>query len=202
MENNINKNNPVPTFEQMMALFAETRAQFAETRELIDKNEKKAEKSERQLNKMLNELGKQIGGVHNTIGKLTESLFFQSLKKLLMAKFHVQLFEPNAYRESEDKTWIEIDALAVVNGNINSVFITEIKTKFSQAALKQLEGNLNKFNNYYPEFKDRKKYGILAVPHLTDAQKKEILSHGFYPAIINENIAIIDAPKDFIGKEY
>lgn len=202
MENNINNQTQTPTFDQMMALFAQTSAQFAETRALIEKNAKEAEKSKKELNKMLKELGKQIGGVHNTIGKLTESLFFQSLKKLLMKKFHVQLFEPNAYREAEDKTWIEIDALAVVNGNINSVFITEIKTKFSQDALKQLEANLLKFNKYYPELKDRKKFGILAVPHLTDAQITEILSHGFYPAIINDKIAKINAPDDYIGKEF
>lgn len=202
MDNNLNTTQPSLTYDQMMALFletrdqfAETRAQFAETRALIDKNAKESDKR-------FKELGKQIGGVHNTIGKLTESLFFRSLKKLLMEKFHVQMFEPNAYRESENKTWIEIDALAVVNGDINSVYITEIKTKFSQDALKQLEENLLKFNNFYPEFKYRKKFGILAVPHLTDAQKNEILNHGFYPVIINENIAKIDAPEEFIGKEY
>lgn len=195
MENNLTNQSQTPTFEQMMALFAETRAQFAETRELIDKNAKDSDKR-------FKELGKQIGGVHNTIGKLTESLFFKSLKKLLIKKFHMQMFEPNAYRESEDKTWIEIDALAIVNGEINSVFITEIKTKFSQDALKQLEDNLLKFNHHYPEFKDRKKYGILAVPHLTDSQKLEVIKRGFYPAIINEKVAMIDTPDEFVGKEF
>ena len=202
MENNTNINLPTLTFEQMMALFAETRSIIDRNSIEADKRYIEAEKRSKEIDKKIKELGKQIGGVHQSIGKLTESLFFKSLKKLLMDKFHVQMFEPNAYRESEDKTWIEIDALAVVNGDINSVFITEIKTKFSQDALKQLEGNLNKFNKHYPEFKDRKKYGILAVPHLTEAQKLEVLKRGFYPAIINENIAMIDAPIEFKAREF
>lgn len=154
------------------------------------------------IDKIINENNKNIFGEINYIGKLNEVEFKKLLKKLLINKFKLNFFEPNAYREAEDKTWLDLDALAIVNGDINSVFITEIKTKFSQKALKQLSENIQKFNKYYPELKDKKKYGIIAVPHLSDLQKHEILSHGFYPAIINENIAMIDAPKEFVAKSY
>ncbi len=209
-------------FKETDAKFKETDAKFKETDARMDKRfketdakieriskqiaEQRLEFAEQRLefaehSKAIFEQGKQIGGLNRSLGKFTEDLFFNSLSNLMKTKFGVQFFTANNSRELNNSS-IEIDAMGIVNGNINSVFLTEIKSRYSKDAIKQLSEIINKFDTFFPELSDKKKFGIIAVPHLKDVQTKEILKAGFYPATLKNDMVVIETPNNFKAKAF
>ncbi|MCX6146892.1 MAG: DUF3782 domain-containing protein [Candidatus Kapabacteria bacterium] len=178
------------TYEQLINLFQEDRKQFQEIKE-----------AQLKTDKQIKELGIQIGGLGNRFGQFTEDLFYNSLSKIMKEKFGVQFFEPNRSREKGDAS-IEIDAMGIVNGSINAVYLTEIKSKYNKKAIEQLTVIIKKFDSFYPELSDKKKFGIIAVPHLNENQANEILKAGFYPATLKNDLVVIDTPKNFKPKEF
>ncbi|MFY8162512.1 MAG: DUF3782 domain-containing protein [Candidatus Kapaibacteriota bacterium] len=179
------------TYEDILALFAET-----------DRRMKETDRRMKDTERYIKELGKQIGGVNNKFGEFTENLFMNSLEKLLNDRFSVIQFTPNAYTRIKDVGDIEIDALGIVNGDINSVYVTEIKTKFDKDAIPQLEKIMSKMNTFYPDFKDKKKFGIIAVPNLKSEHKTQIMNAGFIPVSLKDDLAIVKSPDDFVPKNF
>ncbi|MCX6145985.1 MAG: hypothetical protein NTW25_01855 [Candidatus Kapabacteria bacterium] len=184
-------NEETITYEQLINL-------FQKTDERLNKLALESEKTEKQIK----ELGNQIGGLHNNFGKFTEDLFYNSLEKIMFEKFGIQSFDPNRNRNLIGKGTIEIDAIGIVNGNINSVFLTEIKSRFSSKAIVQLKEIMDRFDTFYPEYKDKKKFGVIAIPQLNESQAKEILKAGFYPATLKNDMVVIDTPKNFKPKVF
>ena len=120
----------------------------------------------------------------------------------MFEKFGIQSFDPIRNRNLIGIGTIEIDAIGIVNGNINSVFLTEIKSRFSSKAIVQLKEIMDRFDTFYPEYKDKKKFGVIAIPQLNESQAKEILKAGFYPATLKNDMVVIDTPKNFKPKAY
>lgn len=176
------------TYEDILALFAET------DRKMNERDEK--------WKKKMKELSKQIGGINNKFDEFTENLFMNSLEKLLNDRFSVQEFIPNACKSIKNVGDIEIDALGVVNGDINSVYVTEIKTKFDKDAIEQLKKIMSKMNTFYPDLKDKKKFGIIALPNLKSEHKNQIMNAGFIPVSLKDDLAIIKSPDDFVPKNF
>jgi hypothetical protein len=183
------------TYEQLINLFSELRDSQAKT-------DAQLKEAQSRTDKQIKELGIQIGGLHNNFGKFTEDLFYNSLEKIMFEKFGIQSFDPNRNRNLIGIGTIEIDAIGIVNGSINSVFLTEIKSRFSSKAIDQLKEIMNRFDTFYPEYKDKKKFGVIAIPQLSESQAKEILKAGFYPATLKNDMVVIDTPKNFKAKAY
>jgi len=201
MENNTNTNKTY-TYEDILALFAETDRKMKENDERWERERKEDRLIRAETEKKLKEVGKQIGGLNNKFGEFTEDLFINSLEKLMSERFHLQEFLPNAYKRIFGVGEIEMDAMGIVNGEINSVYIVEIKSKFNNEALEQLEKIMSKMNTFYPDLKDKKKIGLIAVPNLKEDQKLKIMKEGFYPVSLKDDLAIVKSPDDFIPKVF
>ncbi|MCX6146776.1 MAG: DUF3782 domain-containing protein [Candidatus Kapabacteria bacterium] len=193
------------TYEQLITIFEKDRLEFQEIRNSIKDLAIESQKTEMQIkevSKQIEEHGRQIGGLHNNFGKFTEDLFYNSLEKIMFEKFGIQSFDPNRNRNLIGRGTIEIDAIGIVNGSINSVFLTEIKSRFSSKAIDQLKEIMNRFDTFYPEYRDKKKFGVIAIPQLSESQTKEILKAGFYPATLKNDLVVIETPKNFKPKAY
>lgn len=186
------------TYEDILALFAESEKRQVETAKQMQETDRRMKETE----KYIKEIGKQIGGLNNKFGKFTEDIFMDSLQKLMKEKFHVQEFIANSFKRIYSIGEIEIDAMGVVNGDINSVYIAEIKTKFDKEAIPQLEKIMSKMNTFYPDLKDKKKFGIIAVPNLKSEHKTQIMNAGFIPVSLKDDLAILKSPDDFVPKEF
>ena len=116
-------------------------------------------------------------------------------------KFKTPFFDTNLYRMLE-KDGIEIDALAFSNGKTNKCYVIEVKSRYSKKVLSQLDNIITKMDIFYPEHRTKKKYGLIAVPHLKPSQLQEILSNGFYPATMKGDMLEIEAPINFKPKEF
>ncbi|MCX6147842.1 MAG: hypothetical protein NTW25_11445 [Candidatus Kapabacteria bacterium] len=185
------------TYEQLINLFQEDRKQFQEIKEAQAKTDAQLAET----NRYIKELGIQIGGVHSSFGKFTEELFMSSLELMMKSNFGIQSFDSNPSRKLDSDS-IEIDAMGIINGSVNKVYIAEIKSNYSKKALKQLNKILDKFNSFYPELSDKKKFGIIAVPFLKDEQIKEISNAGFYPAVFKNDMLVLQTSKNFKAKAF
>jgi hypothetical protein len=185
------------TYEQLINLFQEDRKQF----QIIKEAQAKTDAQLAETNRYIKELGIQIGGVHSSFGKFTEELFMSSLEIMMKSNFGIQSFDPNPSRKLDSDS-IEIDAMGIINGSVNKVYIAEIKSNYSKKALKQLNKILDKFNSFYPELSDKKKFGIIAVPFLKEEQIKEISNAGFYPAVFKNDMLVLQTSKNFKAKAF
>ena len=186
------------TYEDILALFAESEKRQKETTLQMQETDRRMKDTERYIK----EIGKQIGGLNNKFGKFTEDMFMDSLQKLMKEKFNVQEFIANSFKRIYSIGEIEIDAMGVINGDVNSVYIAEIKSKFDNEAIEQLEKNISKLNVFYPDLKDKKKIGLIVLPNIDDEVKLRIMNAGFYPVSLKDDLAIIKSPDDFVPKAF
>ena len=155
----------------------------------------------RETDKQVKELGKQIGGLGRKFGSFTEGLALPSMQKILQNKFKMEFVSPSV-RIKKNGEEIEIDVLAYANSTINKVYVVEVKSHLREEGIIQLQKMMSKFRRFFPEHKDKKLYGILAAVDMSRELKERILSLGFYPASIKEDIFSLDVPADFKAKAY
>lgn len=92
--------------------------------------------------------------------------------------------------------------MGVVNGDINSVYIAEIKSKFENDSIEQLEKIISKINTFYPDLRDKKKIGLIVLPNIDEDVKTKIMNAGFYPVSMSDDLAVIKSPDEFVPKEF
>lgn len=175
----------------------ETKLGFLETQKKLDELAEERKKTDKQIK----DIGKQIGDVNNKFGQFTEDILFNSLSLQMKKQFGTEYFDVHLDREIDGRG-IEIDAVASSNGSRNEAYIIEVKSSFKKEVFEQLKKHLNQIGEFYPEFRNKKKYGVIAIPHLKKSQKEEILKNGFYPATMKGDILEIDYPNNFNAKEF
>lgn len=188
--------NQTYTYDQMMALFAETRAQFAETRAQFAEFSKEMRQSSKEVDKQIKNLGKEIGKIHRERGTYTEIILMPSIEDLVLKTFKHEFFETNYSRRRGDEE-IQIDAIGFTNSDRNEVLIIEVKTQLRKEDIIQIKNHLERFDYFYPEHKDKKKFGLIAA---LDANKKlveELYKNGIYFAKIKNDILKLVIPDDF-----
>lgn len=155
------------------------------------------QKTERELRK----LAEQIGGLGNKFGGFTEGMAFPSMDRILRKEFGAQFTTPRAKMSKNGKT-LQLDVLAISNGERNAVWIVEVKSRLTKESVDQLIEQLGAFPDFYPDHRNKELYGILAgvdidadVPGLA-AQK------GLYVAAINNEMFSMKTPPGFTPKSY
>jgi hypothetical protein len=147
----------VPTFEEIMAMFAESAKRGAETDRMIKELTRNIEKNEKQMADMREELG-NVG--HNN-GLVAEEIVFHSLAKdMVFAGIKFDTVDHGTVRSRKlsdgKKVKGEYDVL-LYNGT--SVAIIEVKHRVGRDALTRLvEVQLPRFRQIFPEYKDCKMY--------------------------------------------
>jgi hypothetical protein len=157
--------------------------------------------SQKETDKQISELGKQIGGLGRKFGSFTEGLALPSMQHILQNKFHMEIISPSV-RVKKDGKEMEIDVLAYANSTTNQVYIVEVKSHLREEGITQLQKIMKNFRKFFPEYKDKKLFGILAAVDMSNQLKNKILSLGFYAASIKEDIFSLEVPSDFIAKSY
>lgn len=194
------------TYEQLLELFRETDAKIKELVEEHKKTElaqQKTELAQQETEKQIKELGRQIGKAHRERGTYTELILMPSIEETLLNKFKYESFDANLRRKSRTKDdEIQIDALGFTNSTRNELMIVEVKTQLESSDIKQLEKNIKRFDSFYPEHKDKKKYGLLVALYASKKLIEQVHKKGFYFATIKDDIIKLDNPIDFKAKAY
>lgn len=177
--------------------FQETDRQFKET----DRQFKKTDQKFRETDRKLKELGKQIGGLGEKFGSFTEGLALPSMEKILQQRFGMEIISPSV-RVSKGGEHLEIDVLAYANGDINQVYVVEVKSHPREESIVQIKSLLGRFRNYFPEHKDKTVHGILAAVDISATLRERALREGLYVARIHDNVFEMDTPDGFQPKAF
>jgi hypothetical protein len=151
--------------------------------------------------RQLKELGKQIGGLGAKFGSFTEGLALPSMETILRQRFGMEVISPSV-RVTKEGKHIEIDVLAYANGELNTVYIVEVKSHAREDSITQLKNMLQRFRTFFPEHKDKRLYGILASVDLSNELREKILQEGLYVARIHDQVFELDIPDNFQPQVY
>jgi hypothetical protein len=151
--------------------------------------------------RQLRELGKQIGGLGNKFGTFTEGLSLPSVQRLLFDRFGVEDFMPYRRRRFQGET-IELDALGLVNGTRNEAFIVEIKSHLRTDGVEQLQAMMAKFRTIFPEYADKKLFGILTAASASNDALRLAMQAGFYVLTFEDDLMRFHDENGFTPKAY
>ncbi|WP_419548394.1 DUF3782 domain-containing protein [Microcystis sp.] len=167
----------------------------------VSQQQKENAQQQKETDKQLKELGKQIGGLGAKFGSFTEGLALPSMETILRQRFGMEVISPSV-RVSKEGQHLEIDVLAYTNGELNTAYIVEVKSHAREDFITQLKSILQRFRRFFPEHKDKKLYGILAVVDLSPELREKILQEGLYVARIHDQVFELDIPDNFQPQTY
>ncbi len=172
---------------------------WAELHEIIKELSKSQQETAQELKetgRFIRELGKQIGALGNKFGSFTEGLALPAMNKILRQQFNMDVVSPHlqAWKNGE---CLEMDVLSYANGEVNSVYIVEVKSHLREDSITQLLDILRRFPKFFPEHKGKKLFGMLAAVDIPERLKDRVLRQGLYLARIQDEAFEMETPIDF-----
>jgi hypothetical protein len=161
----------VPTFEEIMAMFAESAKRGAEIDKQLAENAKQLAEIDKQMaetakqmaetDKKFAKIHKELGGIGENNGLVAEEIVFHSLAKDKI--FAGITFDSVDHGTVRSRTLPDGRSVTgeydVLLENGSAVAIIEVKHRVGQEALKRLvEVQLPRFRQIFPEYKDCKMY--------------------------------------------
>lgn len=173
-----------------------------ELKDLVASLAKSQQETDRQLKesarlarKETRELKRQIGGLGDKFGSFTEGLALPSMAKILSQRFGLEVIAPSV-RVRHNGHSMEVDVLAFSNFSDDMV-VVEVKSHLREESLDQMRRILREFRDFFPVYKDKKIYGILAAVDAPDALQEKVLGEGIYLARIHDGQFELEVPETF-----
>ena len=200
----MSKNENEKSIAEIWAMFRETDKRFKETDEKFKETDEKFKETGekfKETDKQIKELGKQIGGLGNKFGGFTEGMAFPSMRRILMEKFNMNVVSPRVISRRNGEM-MELDVLAYADGQVNAVYVVEVKSRLRIEDLSDILEHLNRFTEFFPEHRNKSLYGIVAAVDVTEQVKKKVLDAGLYLALIRDDTFQLDVPENFQPKRF
>ena len=186
------------------------------TLDRISKEQEKMQKSQKELkafqketslqmketDRRMKETDRKISDIGEKFGYFTEGMALPSMEKILEERFGMEYINPRVRINKKDGTNIEIDVLSYANGEVNAVYLVEIKSKLTTKGIKQTINLLNNFFKFFPEHKGKDLYGILAAVQYNKHLQKQVLKEGLYFASIHEEVFDLKVPEGFEARKF
>jgi hypothetical protein len=200
----MSKNENEKSIAEIWAMFRETDKRFKETDEKFKETDEKFKETGekfKETDKQIKELSKQIGGLENKFGGFTEGMAFPSMRRILMEKFNMNVVSPRVISRRNGEM-MELDVLAYADGQVNAVYVVEVKSRLRIEDLSDILEHLNRFTEFFPEHRNKSLYGIVAAVDVTEQVKKKVLDAGLYLALIRDDTFQLDVPENFQPKRF
>lgn len=182
------------TDQELRDLVADNIRSISELRKTTEQNNKAVD---RQLTK----LGKEIGYIGNKFGRFTEGLFYPSLEKILTKDFGLEdiTYRYKARRNGDN---MELDMLGISSGSEDKAVIVEIKSQLRDADLNDFVKTLKLFPKFFPHYKTKKLFGVIAAVGISEEQKRRAENLGIYVVKISGETFKLVSKKDFKPKDF
>ena len=154
-------------------------------------------KTDRQINKMskkIDDLGEKFGG-------FTEGMAFPSMEKILRERFKMDVVSLNV-KTRRNGASMELDVLAYSNSGINEVYVVEVKSRLRERGLEQMQHILTHFFEFFPSYKGKKLFGILAVVDAPEELVRQVQKQGIYLARIHNDLFELQVTENFVPQAY
>jgi len=166
-----------------------------ETDRQLQETDRYLQESARLAREETRELKRQIGGLSDKFGSFTEGLALPSMAKILSQRFGMEVIAPSV-RVKRNGHSMEIDVLAFSNFS-DDMFVVEVKSHLREEALVQMDRILREFRDFFPIYKDKRIFGILAAVDAPGALQEKVLQEGIYLARIHDGQFELEVPETF-----
>lgn len=155
--------------------------------------------AQKKTDRQIRELGKQIGGLGDKFGSFTEGLALPSMTKILGKRFGMDMIAPGLLSRKNGASK-ELDVFAWSKTR-DEAYVVEVKSHLREEALDQMKNTLQEFRDYFPDYAEKKLYGIIAAVHIPKTMRERVLKEGFYLARIHDEQFELEVPSDFQPRE-
>ncbi|MEO0212306.1 MAG: hypothetical protein ABIL49_00310 [candidate division WOR-3 bacterium] len=195
--------------EELKQLYEKNIEAIRELRKLIEEDRKRAEEDRKRAEedrKKIENLTKAISDLNGIWSDYTEKVIldgFENAAKEYGLEIIRPVVKPSSIKTKDGDNY-EIDGLAVGR---DFVIIIETKTTVRENSLKQLEKNINRFLEFYPEYRNYKLYGAIAGIKISEDIKNLAEKKGFFVIEHKDgkDVRILNSknfkPKDFSEKD-
>jgi hypothetical protein len=155
-----------PTLDDIWRLFQETdrliKAQAAEAErraQEIDRRFQETDQRIQETDRQIQQVNKQIGRLGGAWGRFVEDLVAPACERLFVERgIPVDQVSQRVRRRHQGET-LEIDVLVVNRGHVLAV---EVKSSLSVADVKTFISDLQRFDEFFPEYAEKQLYGAVA----------------------------------------
>ena len=182
---------------------AEARKRDEEARKRDEEMQKRAEESRLNLEKAMAETRRQLGGIGNTIGELTESMFYGDLWEKF-AEYGIPVTSQSVRRtfRDENKTLIAEADVYIENGEYT--IPVEVKTKLTEKDVDEHIERIEVIRKYLDARGDKRKLlGAVAGGIVNEKVLKYAQAKGMFVLVQSgDSVTIADTPKGFKAREW
>lgn len=172
--------------------FQEADRRFQETERLLREQSQETDRRIREVNKQIGDLGGKWGRfVKNMVAPACETIFVKR-------GIPVHQVSQRVKKRLNGQT-LEIDVLVT---NENHVLVVEVKSSLGVDDVKELQSDLNKFRQFFPEYVQKQLYGAVAGIEIEEGADRYAYRQGlFVLAQTGETVSILNSP-DFQPKNW
>ena len=157
--------------------------------------------SRAEVDKQIKQTQKQLGELGNKWGTFAEGMAIESIKKILKDEFNIPVISRNVEKRMNGES-IEMDAFGYENSTVNTAVIVEIKSHLREDAVEQIERIMEDFPRFFPDYADKKLYGIIACVYAPDNIKNTLRKKGIYLAVLHDEVFELCDFKNFTPKDF
>ena len=181
----------------------ETNRRFQETERLLKEQSQETDRllreQSQETDRRIREVNKQIGDLGGKWGRFVENMVAPACETIfLKGGIPVHQVSQRVKKRLNGQT-LEIDVLVT---NENHVLVVEIKSSLGVNDVKELQSDLNKFRQFFPEYAQKQLYGAVAGIEIEEGADRYAYRQGlFVLAQAGETVSILNNP-DFQPKNW
>ncbi len=184
---------------ELTAAQKETERRFQETDRRFQETERLLKEKSEETNRQIKEVNKQIGDLGGKWGRFVENMVAPACETIFLKRgIPVHQVSQRVKKRLNGET-LEIDVLVT---NENHVLVVEVKSSLGVNDVKELQSDLNKFRQFFPEYSQKQLYGAVAGIEIEEGADRYAYRQGlFVLAQAGETIAILNN-SDFEPKNW
>ena len=181
----------------------ETERRFQETERLLKEQSQETDRllreQSQETDRRIREVNKQIGDLGGKWGRFVENMVAPDCETIFLKRgIPVHQVSQRVKKRLNGQT-LEIDVLVT---NENHVLVVEIKSSLGVNDVKELQSDLNKFRQFFPEYAQKQLYGAVAGIEIEEGADRYAYRQGlFVLAQAGETVSILNNP-DFQPKNW
>ena len=172
---------------------------FQETERLLKQKSQETDQQFRETDRKIREVNKQIGDLGGKWGHFVENMVAPACETIFLKRgIPVHQVSQRVKKRLNGQT-LEIDVLVT---NENHVLVVEVKSSLGVNDVKELQSDLNKFRQFFPEYLQKQLYGAVAGIEIEEGADRYAYRQGlFVLAQAGETVSILNN-SDFEPKNW
>jgi len=143
---------------------------------------------------------KQLGELGNKLGSFAEGLAYPTVERVMREEFGMEGVNPIHIRRKDSE--LEVDALGYSNGSINTVMVGEIKSRFREHHVEQVELACQRLFDFMPEHRGKKVHGMVIFVKGEQKAIQLAAKHGIYTVEANDENFKLRNPRGFVPRDF